>query len=90
MSDQSIVEVTDKRASVTPADREAWIEYEDYDGAFADRIRTGSEDNTSGLQMFARYAENARIAEREACAIEVEKRFLENSELLAAAIRARS
>jgi len=62
-----------KRVTVTPADREAWIGYEDFDGAFAERIRTGSEDNTSGLQMFARHRASEAERVREAATALVAK-----------------
>lgn len=57
MPDETQVEVIQARGyvPVIPADREVWIKYENFDGAFADRIRTGSGDNTRGLQIIARY-----------------------------------
>lgn len=40
-------------AEVTQADREAWIAYEDFDGAYADKIRRGEQDTVAGLVAFA-------------------------------------
>lgn len=56
---------------VTAQDREAYIQLEDYDGAWADYVRAGKCDDVMGMQLLAAHRvatleEAAKVADRSA------------------------
>lgn len=46
-------------AEVTEADRRAYCDYEDLDGKYREKVMAGEWDAVAGVQLFARYRQQA-------------------------------